>query len=137
MFVNISDRKSIGNLVLRVLYVPGNEVGSRATFDTICYPSCTLLTKVTWRNTFFYFPHHHLMRKNCKSSHFSNIFTSSSHFRRTFVALFSRSLASAEKKLTNNEKHAKSSDEMAKTVKIEKPADIREEINQQTTTSKS
>lgn len=64
-------------------------------------------------------------------------FQISSHHRRTFVALFSRSQASAEKKLTNNEKHAKSSDEMAKTVKIEKPADIREEINQQTTTSKS
>lgn len=60
-----------------------------------------------------------------------------SHHRRTFVALFSRCQASAEKKLTNNEKHAKSSDEMAKTVKIEKPADIREEFNQQTTTSKS
>lgn len=64
-------------------------------------------------------------------------FQISLHHRRTFVALFSRSQASAEKKLTNNEKHAKSSDEMAKTVKIEKPADIREEINQQTTTSKS
>ena len=64
-------------------------------------------------------------------------FQISSHHRRTFVALFSCSQASAEKKLTNNEKHAKSSDEMAKTVKIEKPADIREEINQQTTTSKS
>lgn len=64
-------------------------------------------------------------------------FQISSHHRRTFFALFSRSQASAEKKLTNNEKHAKSSDEMAKTVKIEKPADIREEINQQTTTSKS
>lgn len=64
-------------------------------------------------------------------------FQISSHYRRTFVALFSRSQASAEKKLTNNEKHAKSSDEMAKTVKIEKPADIRGEINQQTTTSKS
>lgn len=46
-------------------------------------------------------------------------FQISSHHRRTFVALFSRSQASAEKKLTNNEKHAKSSDEMAKTVKIE------------------
>lgn len=64
-------------------------------------------------------------------------FQISSHHRRTFFALFSRSQASAEKKLTNNEKHAKSSDEMAKTVKIEKPADIREEFNQQTTTSKS
>lgn len=64
-------------------------------------------------------------------------FQISSHHRRTFVALFSRCQASAEKKLTNNEKHAKSSDEMAKTVKIEKPADIREELNQQTTTSKS
>ena len=64
-------------------------------------------------------------------------FQISSHHRRTFVALFSRSQASAEKKLTNNEKHAKSSDEMAKTVKIEKPADIREEFKQQTTTSKS
>lgn len=64
-------------------------------------------------------------------------FQISSHHRRTFVALFSCSQASAEKKLTNNEKHAKSSDEMAKTVKIEKPADIREEFKQQTTTSKS
>lgn len=64
-------------------------------------------------------------------------FQISSHHRRTFVALFSSSQASAEKKLTNNEKHAKSSDEMAKTVKIEKPADIREEFKQQTTTSKS
>lgn len=64
-------------------------------------------------------------------------FQISSHHRRTFVALFSRSQASAEKKLTNNEKHAKSSDEMAKTVKIEKPADIRKEFNQQRTTSKS
>ena len=64
-------------------------------------------------------------------------FQISSHHRRTFFALFSRSQASAEKKLTNNEKHAKSSDEMAKTVKIEKPADIREEFKQQTTTSKS
>ena len=64
-------------------------------------------------------------------------FQISSHHRRTFVALFSRCQASAEKKLTNNEKHAKSSDEMAKTVKIEKPADIREEFNQQTITSKS
>lgn len=130
MFVNISDRKSIGNLVLRVLYVPGNEVGSRATFDTICYPSRTLLTKVTWRNTLFYFP--------SPSPHAQKLqIFSLFKYLHIIVALFSCSQASAEKKLTNNEKHAKSSDEMAKTVKIEKPADIREEFNQQTTTSKS
>ena len=130
MFVNISDRKSIGNLVLRVLYVPGNEVGSRATFDTICYPSRTLLTKVTWRNTLFYFPS---PSPQAQKLQIFSLFK----YLHIIVALFSCSQASAEKKLTNNEKHAKSSDEMAKTVKIEKPADVREEFNQQTTTSKS
>ena len=130
MFVNIGDRKSIGNLVLRVLYVPGNEFGSRATFDTICYPSRTLLTKVTWRNTLFYFPS---PSPQAQKLQIFSLFK----YLHIIVALFSCSQASAEKKLTNNEKHAKSSDEMAKTVKIEKPADIREEFNQQTTTSKS
>lgn len=134
MFVNISDRKSIGNLVLRVLYVPGNEVGSRATFDTICYPSRTLLTKVTWRNTLFYFP--------SPSPHAQKLqIFSLFKYLHIIVALSSPYFLAAKpqqkKKLTNNEKHAKSSDEMAKTVKIEKPADIREEFNQQTTTSKS